>query len=52
MNNSCVCVEWFSFIADGFAIIGTKNYEKGTQFYHLNNNSCKKGIAKLHVHKR
>ena len=52
MNNSCVCVVWFSFIADGFAIICTKNYENGTQFYHLNSNSCKKGIAKLHVHKR
>ena len=51
MNNSVVCVVWFSVIADGFAIICTKNYENGTQFYHLNSNSCKKGIAKLHVHK-
>ena len=42
MNNSCVCVVWFSFIADGFAIICNKNYENGTQFYHLNSNLCKK----------
>ena len=42
MNNSCVCVVWFSFIADGFAIICTKNHENGAQFYHLNSNSCKK----------
>ena len=25
-----------------YAIICTKNYENGTQFYHLNSNSCKK----------
>ena len=52
MNNSCVCVVWLSIIADGFAIICTKNYENGTQFYNLNSNSCKQGIEKLHVHKR
>ena len=42
MNNSFVWVVWFSFIADVFAIICTNNYENGTQFYHLNSNSCKK----------
>ena len=50
MNNSFVWVVWLSFIADGFAIICTTDYENGTQFYHLNSKSCKKGIAKLHVY--
>ena len=29
MNNGFVWVVWFSFIADGFAIICTNNYENG-----------------------
>ena len=33
-------VVWFIFIAYSFAIICTKNYENGTQFYHLNSNPC------------
>ena len=42
MSNSFVWVLWFSFIADSFAIICIKNYENGTQFYHLDVNSCSK----------